>query len=260
VSNCVSTHINPSSTSAEPLCPRAPVDLSVVVPIHNEIGILASTIDSMLTHLRPLTSSFEIILVENGSTDGTRQGALAVAERCPEVRLISLPIADYGAALRAGMAAAVGAAIVNFDLDYWDIAFLRDSWMLVQHRFDIVMGSKNLRLSWDGRSIGRRLLSQAFRFWLVVVFRLRVTDTHGIKTWRNSATLRQLMERVHFDRNLFDTELILRGQRAGLRIAELPVEVVETRRSSWGILERVPRTLLDLIALRRLLWKERRRA
>jgi hypothetical protein len=171
-----------------------------------------------------------------------------------------LPIADYGAALRAGMAAAVGAAIVNFDIDYWDIAFLRDSWMLVQHRFDIVIGSKNLRLSWDGRSIGRRLLSQAFRFWLVVLFGLRVTDTHGIKTWRNSATLRQLMERVRFDRNLFDTELILRGQRAGLRIAELPVEVVESRRSSWGIVERIPRTLLDLIALRGLLWKERRHA
>jgi hypothetical protein len=76
VSNRVSTNVDASSPSAEPLCPRAPVDLSVVVPVHNEMAILGSTIDSMLAHLRPLTSSFEIILVENGSTDGTRQGTL----------------------------------------------------------------------------------------------------------------------------------------------------------------------------------------
>jgi glycosyltransferase involved in cell wall biosynthesis len=238
--------------------PRAGIELSVVIPIHNEIAILARTIDTMLAQLRPLTSSFEIVLVENGSTDGTARVARELAEHCPEVRVIALEAADYGAALRSGMAAAAGAAIVNFDLDYWDIPFLRDAWMLVQHRFDIIIGSKNLRLSSDGRSIGRRIVSQIFRICLNVVFRLRVTDTHGIKLWKNSAVLRQLMDRVRFDHHLFDTELILRAQRAGLRIAELPVEVVETRRSSWKLLNRIPRTLVDLIILRGLLWTEPR--
>jgi dolichol-phosphate mannosyltransferase len=116
----------------------------VVIPIHNESAILASHVDSMLAQLRPLAASFEIVLVENGSTDDTARVARALAERFPEIRVVSLSAANYGAALRAGMDAAAGAVIVNFDIDYWDIPFLRDAWMLVQHRFDIVIGSKNL--------------------------------------------------------------------------------------------------------------------
>jgi hypothetical protein len=68
------------------------------------------------------------------------------------------------------------------------------------------------------------------------------------------------MGQVAFAGNVYDTELILRAQRAGLRIVELPVEIVETRRSSWGVLRRIPRTVFDLILLRAMLWKETRRA
>lgn len=244
-----------------PLGPgSAGCDLSVVIPIHNESAILASHVDAMLAQLHPLAASFEIVLVENGSTDDTVRVARALAERCPEIRVVALAAANYGAALRAGMDAAAGAVIVNFDIDYWDIPFLRDAWMLVQHRFDIVIGSKNLRLSSDRRAILRRVVSQGFRVALNFGFGLRVTDTHGIKVWKCSATLRQLMGQVAFAGNVYDTELILRAQRAGLRIVELPVEIVETRRSSWGVLRRIPHTVFDLILLRAMLWKETRRA
>ena len=53
----------------------------------------------------------------DAATDGVASGA-------PEVRLLSLPHPDYGAALRAGLLAAGGEAVVNFDVDYYDLAFL----------------------------------------------------------------------------------------------------------------------------------------
>lgn len=232
--------------------------LSVVIPVHNEQDTIRTNLEPMLRQLRELTASVEVLFVENGSTDNTRSVIEVLRESYPEVRLLALPIADYGAALRAGMESAAGTVIASFDVDYWDVPFVRDAVMLVQHRFDIVIGSKNLRLSSDRRALVRRIVSQGFRFAMSIGFGLRVSDTHGIKVWKQSNALRQLMQQGRFTHSLFDTELILRAQQHGLRIVELPVEVTETRRSSWKLLRRVPRTALEVVALRAILWRERK--
>ena len=81
----------------------------------------------MLRQLRELTTSLEIVFVENGSTDNTRSVIEALRETYPEVQLLALPIADYGGALRAGMENASGSMIASFDVDYWDVPFVRDA-------------------------------------------------------------------------------------------------------------------------------------
>ncbi len=235
--------------------PMHDLDLSVVIPIHNEAPLLRSAVAALLAQLQPLGYSTELILVENGSTDGTAAVSRQLAAEVAAVRVIEQAEANYGHALRTGMVAARGRVIVNFDLDYWDVPFLHDGYALVRHRFDIVIGSKNLRLSSDRRSLVRRLVSRVFSFVLRLVFGLRVSDTHGIKVWRHTVTLDQLLQAVCFDHHLFDTELIIRGQRAGLRIVELPVEVSETRRPPWGILRRIPRAVIDIVRLRLRLWR-----
>jgi glycosyltransferase involved in cell wall biosynthesis len=232
------------------------VALSVVIPVRNEAALLRPAVDQLFAGLRSLRVPFEVILVENGSADGTGPLARALAGERPELRVQTLPVANYGRALRTGMEAARGDVIVNFDLDYWDVPFLQDSLDLTKRRFDIVIGSKNLLLSSDRRGPLRRLVSRCFRLLLRFVFQLRVSDTHGIKVWRRSPALENLMRTVRFDHHLFDTELIIRSQRAGLRIVELPVEVSETRKPPWGILRRIPRALLDIVRLRLLLWGE----
>jgi glycosyltransferase involved in cell wall biosynthesis len=229
--------------------------LSVVIPVHNEASLLPRMITDLIHRLRAFGQPFELILVENGSTDDTFVIARRLALEIAEIHLIELPTANYGRALRTGMLAASGDVIVNFDIDYWDVPFLQDAWALVRHRFDIVIGSKNLLLSSDRRALTRRLISHGFRWVLRFVFGLRVSDTHGIKVWRRSPRLNELMHTVRFDNHLFDTELIIRAERAGLRIVELPVEVTETRKPPWGILRRVPRAVLDVIGLRLLLWR-----
>ena len=67
-----------------------------------------------------------------------------------------------------------------------------------------------------------------------------------------------LARRCRNGRDLFDTELILRADRAGLTVTELPVTVVERRPSRTPIAGRALRTIVGLVRLRMLLWRERR--
>jgi hypothetical protein len=72
------------------------------------------------------------------------------------------------------------------------------------------------------------------------------------------ANVDRIARRCRFGTDLFDTELVLRAERAGLAIAELPVSVEERRPSRTPIWRRVPRTLVGLARLRLTLWREAR--
>ena len=88
-------------------------------------------------------------------------------------------------------------------------------------------------------------------------FGLQVSDTHGMKAMRRDV-VEPLARACHSGTDLFDTELILRTERAGHLTVELPVVVVERRPSRSPIWRRVPRTLLGLARLRILLWRHAR--
>jgi hypothetical protein len=90
-----------------------------------------------------------------------------------------------------------------------------------------------------------------------VGFSLSVSDTHGMKAVRRSA-VEPLVERCRFRTDLFDTELVIRSERAGLLVSELPVTAQERRPSRTPIWRRVPRTLVGMVVLRFALWREGR--
>jgi hypothetical protein len=80
-------------------------------------------------------------------------------------------------------------------------------------------------------------------------FGSRVSDTHGMKALRRAA-VEPIVGQCRRGSDLFDTEVVLRADRAGLRVRELPVTVHELRPSRTPILRRVPRTLVGLVRLR----------
>jgi hypothetical protein len=91
---------------------------------------------------------------------------------------------------------------------------------------------------------------------LRVAFTLHVSDTHGMKGMRREV-VEPIVEQCRFGTDLFDTELVLRADRAGLAIAEVPVTVEERRPSRTPIARRIARTLVGLVRLRVVLWRER---
>ncbi|MBV8304145.1 MAG: glycosyltransferase family 2 protein [Acidimicrobiia bacterium] len=232
--------------------------ISVVLAAHNEEGFLAPTVGELLDGLRARGTEFEIVVVENGSTDGTREEATRLAAGASELRSLSLPDPDYGAALRAGLLDAGGEIVVNFDVDYYDLTFLDRAVARLGEPDHpaIVVGSKRQEGSVDNRSWSRKLVTLGFTTILHVGFGLTVSDTHGMKAMRREA-VRSLAEGCRFRTDLFDTELVIRAERAGLGVVDLPVEVTETRPARTPILKRVARSLVGLARMRWVLWRER---
>jgi len=235
-----------------------PPALTVVLPAHNEAEMLEDAVAEVAAGLRERGQPFEIVVVENGSSDDTAAIANRLAGEYPEVRALSLPEPDYGRALRAGLLAAVGDVVVNFDVDFCDLGFLERAVPMVEAPGGpaVVVGSKRNAGSDDTRNWQRRLITNVFSTLLRVGFGLTVSDTHGVKAFRREA-LAPLARHCRFGQDLFDTELILRSERAGLRSAEIPVEVVEKRPARSSIRARIPRTVKGLLALRVTLWRER---
>lgn len=229
--------------------------LSVILPAYNEAEILAATVDDLHAGLTA-RGSFEIVVVENGSTDATPRIAADLASRYPEVRVLTRARADYGAALRAGLLAADGDVSAVFNVDCYDLAFL-DAALAVVDRGEgdgpaLVVGSKRAPGSHDERPLTRRLGTEMFARLLRAGFGLRISDTHGMKVLATRA-LRPVVGRCTFGHDLFDTELVVRAERAGVPLGELPVSVAESRPARTPFLGRVPRTLVGLVRLHRAL-------
>ena len=228
------------------------------MPAFNESDLLEQSVADVVDGMRVLGRPFEVIVVENGSRDGTAAIADHLAATVPEVVAIHLATPDYGAALRAGLLTARGDTVVNFDVDYYDLGFVVAACARLASADHpaIVVGSKRAVGARDERTALRRLVTGVFSGLLRYGFGLRVSDTHGMKAMRRTA-VEPLARVCHFGTDLFDTELILRAERAGLLTVELPVVVVERRPSRSPIWRRVPRTVWGLLRLRVVLWRER---
>jgi glycosyltransferase involved in cell wall biosynthesis len=242
-----------------PALPEDTSVLSIVMPAHNEAGYLETAVREIDKGLRARDHEYEILVVENGSTDDTLDIGQRLADELPAVRVSTRAGADYGAALRDGILAAPGELIVTFDVDYYDLGFVDDALALLTGDAPsaIVVGSKRAPGARDQRPWPRQLVTTVFSLLLRAVFSLSVSDTHGMKAMRR-VDVEPILERCRFRSDLFDTELVIRTERAGLPIAELPVTAQERRPSRTPIWQRVPRTLVGMIELRLTLWRERR--
>jgi len=232
--------------------------VSVVMPAHNEVGLLDQTLAELVGALRRRALAFEVLVVENGSTDGTLAAARMTADADPVVKVLTRPVADYGAAMRAGILAARGEVVVVFDVDYYDPEFVDRVLPALTEAGGpvIVVGSKRAPGTLDARPWPRRAITAGFSVLLRAAFALHVSDTHGMKGMRREV-VEPIVRHCRFGTDLFDTELVLRADRAGLPITEVPVTVEERRPSRTPIAARILRTLVGLVHLRVVLWRER---
>lgn len=218
--------------------------LSIVIPVHNEELILRSLVAGITSGLADLPHSFELILSENGSTDQTLALANELAQQYDSLVVLSSPEAGYGKAINAGILHSRGDYVIIFNADLWDLHFLRTAVRLL-NEYDIVIASKRHHESRDQRPFNRRFITWGFNKLLHILFGFKGSDTHGMKAFRR-VPLVPIVRACITNREIFDTEVILRAQRAGLTTVEVPTVVEETRPSRYSPFVRIPRTLKDL--------------
>lgn len=222
-------------------------ELSVVIPIYNEETILQSSVEELFARLGAEDIEFEVVLAENGSTDRTVAIAKQLAERWPEqLRWFSYPEPNYGGALREAIFRARGQFVICEEIDLCDVDFhLRALAYLRRDDADLVVGSKAMAGAHDKRPAVRQVATKVYNGLLRVSLGFRGTDTHGLKAMRR-AVVAPVAARCIVDYDVFASELVIRAQREGVRVLEIPVEIEEKRAPSINLARRVPRVLGNL--------------
>lgn len=222
--------------------------VSIVIPVYNEEGILSASIADLKDKLESDEQwrySYEILLSENGSTDGTVEVAHQLMERHPELRLLRNPEPNYGLAMRNGILDARGEFVICDEIDLCDTDFYIRAMRELEAGFDLVVGSKALDRSRDLRPGYRKLATFVLNSLLRVLLGFHGTDTHGLKAFRKDRLL-AVVDRCVVERDLFASEFVIRAERMDFRVTEIPVTVVEKRPPSINLARRVPNVLKNL--------------
>lgn len=230
-------------------------EVSVILPAHNEEALLRTSLDDIVKGLLERGRLFEVIVVENGSSDATLELARRAASELERVRVVSLAAADYGRAIARGFTEALAPVVVLFDVDYFDLHFLDEAVAMVREgKAAIVLASKRAPGAEDLRPVMRRFLTAGFTTAMRTLLRLPVTDAHGMKALSREVCA-PLAKACSMGGPLFDVELVVRASRAGVPIVELPARVRERRPPRTPVLQRSIESAVGLLRLRRLMKK-----
>lgn len=220
------------STDGPALVIRHPGVISVVIPAYNEAERIAHCLRETHRTMTELGADFELIVVDDGSYDGTLSVAQLAAGDLGEVRVIGYPEnLGKGYALVEGAMEARGDLIlfVDADLDVHPRQLGLLYGVLIGLDADVVIGSKLHPSSTIEYPLKRRILSTGYYLLVWLLFRLPVRDTQtGLKLYK-AETLRRVAGRLLVKRFAFDLEALANVHRVGGRIAEAPVVVTRER-------------------------------
>ncbi len=190
--------------------------LSIVLPAHNEEANVDGIVHEVLDVVQKWTMDYEIILVNDGSTDRTGEIARMLLKQIPQLRLVEhFPSRHYGGALKAGFAAATKELIAFLPADRQFVFSEIDRLLDKMNDADIVSGCRTNRRD----NLIRRCCGFSWNVLVRVLFGYLCQDIDcGFKLFR-----REILEHVKLitDGNPIDTELLAGAKARGYRIAEV---------------------------------------
>ncbi|OPY36461.1 MAG: Glycosyltransferase AglD [Methanoregula sp. PtaU1.Bin051] len=200
--------------------------VTAIIPVFNDRAALETAIPQSVAVLQEMTGgSFEIIVAEDGSTDGSAELVLQFAEKDPRIRLLhSDERQGRGRALNRAIAAAGAPVACYYDVDLaTDMQHLPELIRAIEIGADVATGSRLMPGSDTRRTGGREIASRGFNFLVRLILKSRVYDHQcGFKSFRREKIL-PVLATVSAGHWFWDTELLVRCQRLGLTVAEFPV-------------------------------------
>jgi len=199
-----------------------PPFLSVVIPAYNESLRLPHTLGRCVAFLEGWHQTWEILVVDDGSSDDTAAIVERYQERDSRIQLLRVPHGGKGAAVRAGMLAAAGRwrmfADADLSMDLSELPKFFETTADVSIASREAPGAERI-----GEPLTRHLVGRLFNLCVRLVAVPGVRDTQcGYKLFSDQAT-RLLFPLSRVDGFAFDVELIFMARRAGLRLREVPI-------------------------------------
>ncbi len=234
---------------------------SVVIPAYNEAARLPGYLKEIQAYFEGRDEPYEIIVVDDGSRDGTAERVREVAAGRASVSVHALARNQgKGHAVRAGMARAGGQLRLMVDADgATPIAEVARLEAAVAAGADLAVGSRVLADPAVVRRVRthRKLSGHVFNFLVRRLGVAGVVDTQcGFKLFRGPVA-DALFPRLTTDGFGFDVELLMLAERSGYRVAEVPVNWADQPGSKVGVLRDGPRMLYEVLAARRRLARSR---
>lgn len=235
--------------------------LSIVIPAFNEERRLPGTLARVCDFLggRPEWRPAELIVADDGSTDGTVPAARAV-DRPADVDLVVLALGvnrGKGAAVRAGLAAARGAHVLISDADL--ATPIEEIDALAARAVPLAVGSRALRreLITRRQPLARDLLGRSFNLFLRLLGLTALGDTQCGFKLLDGALAHRLAGELRLDGFAFDVEMLARAARAGATAAEVPVRWNHVEESRVRPIRHGLAMLADALRVRLWLWQGR---
>lgn len=226
--------------------------VSLVIPAYNEGKIVLETIREASAKLAQLAEDYEVLIVDDGSTDGMAQAVRSCGD--PRVRLEGYaPNHGKGRAVRTGMLAADGEIILCTDAD---LAYGVDVFAVILERFrkgdaSLVIGSR--RIGGEGYKnypLLRVAASKCFGALSHMASGLPYDTQCGIKGYRRDAA-RAIFSRCTTDGFSFDFEALMRADKLGLKVEQIPVSVINFRASKVSVVKDSIRMFRDVFRIRK---------
>jgi glycosyltransferase involved in cell wall biosynthesis len=216
--------------SLQDVAVTATLDLTLLMPCLNEAETLTRCIEKAQGSLAALGLSGEVLIADNGSTDGS----IALAEKLG-ARVVPIAEKGYGSALRGGIATARGRWIIMGDADdSYDFSAIAPFVEKLREGRDLVMGCRMPRgggtllpgaMPWKHRWIGNPALSFIGRLF----FKCPVQDVHcGLRGFSADACRRMKLRTTGME---FASEMVIKATLLGMRIAEVPITLHKDGRS-----------------------------
>ncbi len=254
----VHNHSQGLSMTSGTLKEKLGVYLSIVVPVYNETSRIASTLSQILAYVEERLESWEVVVVDDGSTDGTMELVEKICGEVPAVRLLRNPAnCGKGFAVRNGMLKAGGKYLLFTDADLSSPITEADRLLEpLQNGYDVVIGSRALKPEWIHlhQPWMRETAGRAFNCCVRALTALPYRDTQcGFKAFRREAA-QAIFSRQTIPGFGFDVEVLYLARLLGYRTLEIPVHWADDTRTKVRPLRDGGRMLGDLLRIRRNDW------
>jgi dolichyl-phosphate beta-glucosyltransferase len=228
--------------------------ISIVIPAYNEEGRILPTLRMIDDYLRNKDRTYEIIVVDDASSDKTSEIVSAVAAEKGSIRLL-LGSANRGKgfSVRRGILEASGDLILMSDADLsTPIEEVEKFFPWIERGYDVVIGSRALKESdiIQKQPWYRQLMGKVFNLLVRTIVRGGLHDTQcGFKMFR-SRPAKKIFASLKTEGFAFDVEALLRAKKIGCRIKEVPVKWINSPQSKVRIVRDSLRMFLDLLCIR----------